>query len=330
MCCRSGLWSMIRAARPARVVALMALTAVVFAACDENPSEPAGDPLQIDRHSKIPGDVVKGTPQNDPFAPILHSAEFLEPVPLPVISTAGAEDAPFIPADGSDLYFFFAADVRQDASVQILDPVNGIWVSKYANGGWQEATYVQLQRNDELALNGCQWVYGNEMIFCSVREGYTGINWFRAEYGDGRWRNWKIVEYPAAFDVGELHIHGEQLYYGSPRPGGQGGEDIWMLTMSDGGWSDPVNITAVNTAADETRPFVTRDGRELWITRWYQGSPALFRSTWDGGQWQEAELIISRFAGEPTLDAQGNVYFVHHFFADGVMTEADIYVAYRK
>jgi len=41
-------------------------------------------------------------------------------------------------------------------------------------------------------------------------------------------------------------------------------------------------------------------------------------------------LILSQFAGEPSLDREGNIYFVHHYFEDGKMIEADIYVAYRK
>ena len=45
---------------------------------------------------------------------------------------------------------------------------------------------------------------------------------------------------------------------------------------------------------------------------------------------QEGELIVSRFAGEPTLDAQGHLYFVHHYYDDGVMLEVDIYVAHRR
>ncbi|MGA2821268.1 MAG: hypothetical protein ABSF61_11495 [Anaerolineales bacterium] len=40
---------------------------------------------------------------------------------------------------------------------------------------------------------------------------------------------------------------------------------------------------------------------------------------------------MSRFAGEPTLDDAGNLYFVHYFFSrDGKMIEADIYLALRK
>ncbi|MFH1637593.1 MAG: hypothetical protein ABIB71_04175 [Candidatus Woesearchaeota archaeon] len=59
-------------------------------------------------------------------------------------------------------------------------------------------------------------------------------------------------------------------------------------------------------------------------------TPAIFRSKRVDGEWQEPELIISQFAGEPTLDSHGNVYFTHHFFEYGEMLEADIYVARRK
>jgi len=48
------------------------------------------------------------------------------------------------------------------------------------------------------------------------------------------------------------------------------------------------------------------------------------------GVWSEPELIISWFAGEPSLDNVGNIYFVHHFYKDGNMIEADIYVAKKK
>jgi len=68
----------------------------------------------------------------------------------------------------------------------------------------------------------------------------------------------------------------------------------------------------------------------LWFNRTYEGSPAIYRSAKVDGEWQEPELIISQFAGEPTLDKDGNIYFVHHFYIDGEMVEADIYVAYKK
>ena len=314
---------------------LLGVSGCDFSVVDSNPpggdgGDNGGPPPVVDRHAAIPSDVTKVTPAQDPTPPVLHSAEFQEPVPLPVISTAGAEDAPFIPADRDELYFFFAADVRQHPAVQVQNPVNGIWLSKRVDGSWQEPTLVWLQQPGELALNGCPFVGGDELYFCSARDGYSGLNWFRAQYAAGAWGGWALFAFDPALEVGELHIHGDELYYHSGRAGGAGGIDIWMATRQGGVWVNPVNVTAVNGPSDDTRPYVTPDGGELWITRTYEGTPALFRSKKVGGEWQEAELIVSRFAGEPTLDAQGNLYFVHHFYDNGVMLEADIYVAYRK
>lgn len=304
---------------------------IVQSACGGDPANPGVDlPPAVDRHAAIPGDLQKVSPAEDRNPPILHSGEFYEPVPLPIISTAGGEDSPFIPLDREELYFFFAADIRQDHSVQVQDPVNGIWRSERSAGAWQEPELVWLQDYHELALNGCPWVAGDEMLFCSAREGFTGLNWFRAERAGGGWTNWQLVTFPQEYDVGELHIHGDELYFGSARTGGEGGQDIWMLTRVGGEWEDPLNISAINTSADETQPYITPDGNELWVTRWHEGSPAVVRSKKVDGEWQEGELIISRFAGEPTLDAQGNLYFVHHFYENGVMLDVDIYVAYRK
>ena len=56
----------------------------------------------------------------------------------------------------------------------------------------------------------------------------------------------------------------------------------------------------------------------------------LHRSKLIDGEWQPAKLIVSQFAGEPSLDSSGNLYFIHHYYKDGKMLEADIYFAKRK
>lgn len=135
-----------------------------------------------------------------------------------------------------------------------------------------------------------------------------------------------------ADEVGELHIASQrsELYFGSSMPGGFGQSDIWLSRKSSGIWMEPENVSAVNSSEREARPFISQDGQEMWFTRWYQGAPAIFRSKKINEQWQTPELIMSRFAGEPTLDRQGNIYFAHHYFRDGRMIESDIYVAYRR
>lgn len=287
----------------------------------------------VDREDKLPADIAKRGPETDHHPPILHSNEYQPPVPLPYpINTAGAEDSAFILPDGNTLYFFFAPDVRVPPEKQILDDVSGVWVSHKVDGLWSEPEKVWLQEPGKLAMDGAVAIQGNEMWFASAREGYIDVNMFTAERVDGRWTNWQYAgdRLMKEIQIGEVHIHGNDLYFHSPRKGGKGNYDIWVTTRTGNAWSDPVNIEAVNTDAMDGFPFISSDGNELWFTRTYLGTPAIFRSIRVNGAWQEPELIISQFAGEPTLDDAGNIYFTHHFFEDGVMIEADIYVAYKK
>ncbi len=310
-----------------KLLLCLMLGIIVASGCGE-PNEPE---QTLTREETIPDEAIKMLPETDSYPPILHSSEFGEPVPVPgLINTAGAEDSPFIPAGSQQIYFFFTPDPSIPAEKQLLDGVTGIWVSNWQGGQWQEPERVRLQDKGKLALDGCTFVSGNLMYFCSAREGYTGIHWFTAEFEDGKWQHWANADFPDEFEVGELHIRGDELYYHSSYAGGKGSNDIWMLKRVNGEWQNPVNIAAVNTAENEGMPFLTSDGLELWFHRFYQGAPAVFRSRRVNGEWQAPEMIVSKFAGEPTLDWQGNLYFVHHFYRDNKMIEADIYVAYRK
>lgn len=318
--------AMLRTATGKLLLCLM-LAIIVASGCGE-PKEPE---QTLTREETIPAGAVKMLPETDSYPPILHSGEFHEPVPLQSpINTAGAEDSPFIPEGKEEMYFFFTPDPTIPAEKQLLDGVTGIWLSQWRSGQWQEPERVWLQDEGKLALDGCTFVSGNLMYFCSAREGYAGVHWFTAEFEDGQWQDWANADFPEQFEVGELHIWGDELYYHSSHDGGEGSNDIWMLERVNGEWQEPVNVAAVNTAENEGMPFLTSDGLELWFHRFHQGSPAVFRSRRVNGEWQTPEMIVSQFAGEPTVDWQGNLYFVHHFYKDNKMIEADIYVAYRK
>jgi hypothetical protein len=279
----------------------------------------------IDRNTKIPTDIVKMTPEIDLHPPILHSDEFEQPVPLAVINTAGGEDSPFVYND--ELYFFFTPDVRIPAEKQVTDGVTGIYLSKNVNGAWQEPERVALQKRGKLSLDGCQFVNDNLMYFCTAREGYTGLHWFSAERKDDGWTNWKLSDFNPEYNVGELHIYEDELYFHGDD---NGNLDIWISKKVNNQWQLPQNLEIVNTPENEGWPYISPDGQELWFLRTYLGTPALFRSFRIEQGWTEPEMIISQFAGEPTLDNNGNLYFVHHYYKDSVMLEADIYVAYKR
>jgi WD40-like Beta Propeller Repeat len=313
---------------------LLALLAIAAGACRSTSAPNLVPTPGGERQVSIPAEAVKQVPAEDAYPPILHSSEFAEPVPLPgPVNTAGLEDSPFIAPDGR-LYFYFTPSASVPAERQLVDGVSGIYVSAPDSSGWSEPQRVVLQEPGKVALDGCADVLMDRMWFCSAREGYAGIHWYTAILVDGEWSGWQLADglLPQDGQVGELHFtaDGRRVFFHSDRDAGMGGRDLWSAERSSGGtWSPSLNLAEVNTGEDEGWPYVTPDGRQLWFTRQYLGAPAIFRSQASADGWTEPELIVDHFAGEPTLDAEGNLYFVHHFFRDGTMIEADIYLAKR-
>ncbi|WAC05062.1 MAG: hypothetical protein OS112_00100 [Methanoregula sp.] len=307
------------------LVFLLCIVVIFSAGCAEQPDAISSPPA--DRESKIPADAVKVTPQTDPNPPESLSTDYKDPEPVTGdINTAGAEDSPFVLPDGNTLYVFFTPDVRVPVEKQIVDGVTGIWVSKKVKGVWQKPERVVLQDSGKVSGDGCEFVLGNTMWFCSVREGYSGIHWFTADLVGGSWTNWKNADFNPEYKVGELHIFNNELYYHSDRAGGKGGLDIWVLKKANGNCQQPQNVAAVNTLGDEGWPALSPDGSELWISKDY----SVWRSKKANGEWTAPEKMFSPLAGEASIDRQGNVYFVHHFFKDDKMVEADIYFAARN
>lgn len=298
--------------------------------------EPGPEPEPaVSRYDKIPADAVKMTPEMDNYPPRLHNFLWEDPVILPGgINTAGAEDSPFISPDGSKFYFCFTPNASIPVQEQLLDGVTGLWVSEWVDGEWAEATKVKLI-DYGLSLDGCPYVSLEELWFCSARVG----NYRDVDFWIGTLEDEGVVDIRNAGEelnteiaVGELHFtpDGNTLYYHSDATGGHGGMDVWAVDREDDGWGEPYNIDSVNSPDNEGYPYISPDGNEMWINKWYMGSPGTFRSRLVDGEWTTPELIVSWFAGEPNLDAEGNIYFVHHYYEEGEMIEADIYVAYRK
>jgi hypothetical protein len=289
------------------------------------------------RYEIIPEDAVKMTPQMDLFAPVLHSDEWSQPVPMPgAINTAGAEDSPFITPDGNQFFFFFTPDVSVPAEKQLVDRVTGIWWCNKVNGSWTEPEKIVLC--DDVSLDGAEFVLGDTMWFASVRVGnYKEIDYYTATLKDGVWGDVENVgeQLNVDYGIGEMHItsDGNTMYFHSGEWSDNDDMDLYMIDRTPYGWSEPTEVPGINTDSIEGYPFISDDGNELWYTGQselgYPG-PALYRAVKSGGGWGDAVEIVSSFAGECTMDAEGNLYFVHHYFSeDMTMIEADIYVAYK-
>jgi len=66
-----------------------------------------------------------------------------------------------------------------------------------------------------------------------------------------------------------ISADGLTLYFGSTRPGGHGGYDLWVSTRATitDDWSEPVNLgPTINSASDEAFSCISKDGLELYFS----------------------------------------------------------------
>jgi hypothetical protein len=114
---------------------------------------------------------------------------------------------------------------------------------------------------------------GNQLYFMSDRPGGIGpMDIWVSNMVDGEWTEPQNLGAPinspymdhCFFFAGE---NWEIAYWTSTRPGGYGGNDIWMSERVDGVWQEAVNLgPQVNSAASEHHSIPSADGRSLYVT----------------------------------------------------------------
>lgn len=108
----------------------------------------------------------------------------------------------------------------------------------------------------------------------------------------------------------------EVVYFVSNRPGGVGGFDIWFTTCApDGTYSQPENLSALNTVGDDVTPFFHHPSKTLFFAtngRKSMGGFDIYKSTWRVDNWSEPEHM-----GFPINNGYDDVHFA--FDSDNAM-----------
>ena len=186
---------------------------------------------------------------------------------------------PFISRDGKRLYF---------SSIRLVDGTTrvdlDIWMVERKGSSWGQPVRLGDEvnsANDELYVSEstdgtiyfasgpmAPGVGANFDIF-SARRSATGFA--------SRVRLEGVNTTPSAGDPNlqsawefnpEISADGRTLVFTSLRPGGMGLGDLYVAHRDGQVWSAPRNLgPAVNTAADEYHPTLSRDGRALYFVR---------------------------------------------------------------
>jgi OOP family OmpA-OmpF porin len=149
-----------------------------------------------------------------------------------------------------------------------------IVISEFDGANWSEARSIAENINTRYNEGACSVsADGRTLIFtscegrqsvgnCDLFVSYkTGDSWSKPENLGRKINSSSWDSQPT------LSADGRTLYFSSNRPGGYGGRDIWVSSLTKDGWSYPENLgKSINTQRDETTPFIHSNNRTLFFS----------------------------------------------------------------
>ena len=249
------------------------------------------------------------------------------------INTPGKEYLPSFTADGQLLVYTVNYDGQEDFYFSTRDE----------NNQWQKGKpfdAINTLTNEgaqSIAANGKTLVYTG----CHRKEGLGSCDLYYTEYRKGKWS--EAIHPDAPFNTKywesqpSLSSNGKWLFFASDRPGGFGGNDIWVSgRQQNGSWGKPFNLGApINTAGNEESPFIHPDGQTFYFMS--DGHPGLggydlFLSRFENGQYLPPENLgypINTVASEGALvvsfDGKTAYYTTNENTIAGQKQDFDIY-----
>jgi hypothetical protein len=160
--------------------------------------------------------------------------------------------------------------------------VSSIWWVEITDKGWGERAPFPPPVNSGYDESFASDTADGGLYFFSRRPGGKGrFDLYMCLFKDGRYTEPVNLEaLNTEFQEWDPFIapDGSYLIFCSTKPGGLGGDDLYVTFKGkDGHWTPPVNMgEEVNSAGSENRPYVTRDGRYFFFTSTRNGSRDTF------------------------------------------------------
>lgn len=190
-------------------------------------------------------------------------------VPLtPCVNSRADEYLPRLSLDGQVLYVVRRAGSADDAAIADED----IWHAPRSSVGWLAARRAPTPLNNS----------GNNFVVAARGDSVLLGNVYRDDGGMERGLSTSVrggsgwsPPVPVPIEVGErsgrwssyaLSADGAVLLSHAERAGGAGGTDLYIRFRDGAGWSEAVNLRALNTPGDEITPYLSEDNSAIYFS----------------------------------------------------------------
>lgn len=252
------------------------------------------------------------------------------------INTSKGEYFPQISKDGKTLYFtswdrsgglggedIWSSNRKEDGTWTEPKAFNQINTTSH-----EDIMSLSADNNVAILFGNYQGSFGSGDLFYSVN---TPAGWTTPCNLGGaiNTANWE--------SQASLGPDGKTLLFVSNRPGGEGGQDIYVSFLTENGWTAPKNLgSQINTSSREYSPMLAADGKTLYFStngRFSFGGTDLYVSKRMDDSWTNwsTPVNLGRFINTldddayMTIPASGaKAYMVRNNQPDGV-GDADLY-----
>jgi hypothetical protein len=199
-------------------------------------------------------------------------------IALSTVNTGAHEGTPFVTANGLSIYFYSQRSGGEGS--------RDIYVARRPSSTDTFADEELVANVNTAALDHLPRVSADErtLVFTSTRSGGEGGTdlWMATRESSSLDFGTPVpvpgINTPAIEESGQLSLDQLTLIFNSTRSGGLGGRDLWLATRSsaDAPFEPPVNLTGLNSSAQERDVVMSDDGQEVFFVS-DRGDEALSR-----------------------------------------------------
>jgi len=213
-----------------------------------------------------------------------------------------------------------------------------IFISEKVDGEWTTPVSISDSINTSEHEATISLSYDGQQLFIYKEEDEGSI--YYSEFDGNEWRKPAKLGENINTRFRETHatqtLDGNTLYFTSSRPGGFGGQDIYLSNkMPDGSWGPAVNLgDSINTVKDEEGPYIHPDGVTLYFSsKGHKGMGGydIFKSELtEDNKWSKAKNI-----GYPINTVEDDVFYFptadgtrayYASYRDDAIGKSDIYL----